>query len=127
MRTYSLIIVITIFFATSFVPHSVAQDRKDSLQKVTAASTKHGQPKGEVDLALEELNKQGESVFTDCKKCKGSKDIITSGVTNGRAIDIPQPAYPAVAAVAHAYGDVVVSLIIDKQGHVIAAQIEIGP
>jgi TonB family protein len=127
MRKHSLIIFVAIFFATSFVPHSVAQDRKESLQRVTAAGTKNDQPKGEVDLALEDLNKQGEGVFRDClKKCKDSKNIITSGVTNGRAVDIPQPAYPVVAAAAHAYGDVVVLLIIDKQGHVIAAQIETG-
>lgn len=46
----------------------------------------------------------------------------TSGeVLNGKAIDLPAPAYPAIARQAHASGVVVVQVIIDESGSVIAA------
>ena len=46
---------------------------------------------------------------------------ITGGVLNGKALVLPQPAYPAIARAAHASGTVLVQVLIDEQGDVTAA------
>ena len=46
---------------------------------------------------------------------------ISGGVLNGRALSLPKPAYPAIARQAHASGTVVVQVLIDENGNVIAA------
>jgi len=46
---------------------------------------------------------------------------IEGGVLNGKALELPQPPYPALARAAHASGTVVVQVIIDEQGNVSAA------
>ena len=46
---------------------------------------------------------------------------IEGGVLNGKALALPPPAYPAIARAAHAYGTVMVQVLIDEQGNVIAA------
>jgi TonB family protein len=46
---------------------------------------------------------------------------IESGVLNGKALELPHPAYPPIARMAHASGMVTVQVIIDEQGNVIAA------
>jgi len=49
------------------------------------------------------------------------KTKIEGGVLNGKALSLPQPAYPAIARAAHASGPVRVQVIIDEQGFVAAA------
>ena len=51
----------------------------------------------------------------------GSEAAITSGVLNGRAVVLPRPKYPAIAAAAHADGTVTVQVTIDESGNVISA------
>ena len=46
---------------------------------------------------------------------------ISGGVLNGRALSLPKPSYPAIARQAHASGTVVVQVLIDENGAVIAA------
>jgi protein TonB len=47
---------------------------------------------------------------------------ISGGVLNGKAINLPKPAYPAIARQAHASGTVVVQVTIDENGNVISAR-----
>lgn len=47
---------------------------------------------------------------------------IEGGVLNGKALELPQPAYPAIARAAHASGTVSVQVLINEQGNVIAAR-----
>ena len=49
------------------------------------------------------------------------KTKIEGGVLNGKALSLPRPDYPALARAAHASGTVVVQVLIDEQGNVIAA------
>jgi TonB family protein len=49
------------------------------------------------------------------------KTKIEGGVLNGKALALPQPAYPAIARAAHASGTVSVQVLIDEEGNVIAA------
>ena len=50
-----------------------------------------------------------------------STGSITGGVLNGRALKLGRPEYPAVARMAHASGTVVVQVLIDEEGNVVAA------
>jgi protein TonB len=46
---------------------------------------------------------------------------ISGGVLNGKAINLPTPAYPPIARAAHAAGTVVVQVLIDENGSVVSA------
>jgi TonB family protein len=46
---------------------------------------------------------------------------ISGGVLNGKALELPKPAYPDIARAAHASGTVVVQVLIDEDGNVISA------
>ena len=51
---------------------------------------------------------------------------ISGGVLNGKAIRLVQPPYPAIARSAHASGQVVVQVLIDENGNVVAAHATSG-
>jgi TonB family protein len=57
---------------------------------------------------------------------KPPADAISGGVLNGKAIELPKPAYPAIAKAAHASGTVVVQVVVDESGDVISAQATSG-
>jgi len=46
---------------------------------------------------------------------------ISGGVLNGKAVSLPQPAYPPIAKASHASGTVTVQVVIDESGNVISA------
>ena len=46
---------------------------------------------------------------------------IEGGVLNGRALELPKPAYPIIARAAHASGAVLVQVLIDEEGNVVSA------
>ena len=78
--------------------------------------------KGEVDVLLKEMREHNEPVVKSClENCKES-DLQGGNVTVGEAINKVQPVYPPIARAAHATGEVVVMVIIDEEGKVIAAQ-----
>ena len=55
----------------------------------------------------------------------GTKKItapISGGVLNGKAINLPKPAYPPVARAAHASGAVTVQVVVDEEGQVLTAR-----
>lgn len=47
---------------------------------------------------------------------------ISGGILNGKALALPIPAYPPIARAAHASGTVMVQVLIDEEGNVIAAK-----
>lgn len=47
---------------------------------------------------------------------------ISGGVLNGKAIELPQPVYPAIAKAAKASGSVVVQVTVDESGNVTSAR-----
>lgn len=63
--------------------------------------------------------KPGES--TAPEKAPGERAPISGGVLNGKAIYLPQPEYPPIAAQAKAAGNVAVQVLIDEAGTVISA------
>lgn len=62
--------------------------------------------------------KSGEEKYTPPLTIPKS---ISGGVVNGKALFLPQPAYPPIARQAHASGVVTVQVTIDENGNVISA------
>ncbi|HMG74374.1 MAG TPA: TonB family protein [Pyrinomonadaceae bacterium] len=123
MNRISATLAATIFLL-SFSPILAAQEPKPTPSPVPPVQADKDQPKGEVDLALDELKKRHEGILTMVDEQSAESDKkITKGVINGRAIELVQPTYPAIARAAHASGPVSVLVIIDKDGKVMAAQI----
>ena len=58
---------------------------------------------------------------------ENQKGIIRSGVITGKAINLPQPSYPASANSAGVEGSVAVEVLIDEDGKVIEAKAISGP
>ena len=117
---------IAILFAVSLTCESFAQDTKDSPLKTatSAAGSAKDESKGEVDSALAELIKRGEIVVkAEGEKSGNVQDNKSGGIVNGRALELVTPAYPVIARSAHASGEVIVRVLIDKEGRVMAAQI----
>jgi TonB family protein len=53
-------------------------------------------------------------------------EMISGGVLNSKAIELPEPEYPEEARRQHAIGRVIVSVIVDETGKVISAEVEDG-
>lgn len=51
-----------------------------------------------------------------------AEGAINGGVLNGKALELPKPAYPPIARAAHASGTVVVQVLIDEDGNVVSAR-----
>jgi len=60
--------------------------------------------------------------LTDISAQDNLPKTINGGVLNGKAIDLPKPAYPAEAREANAEGTVAVRITIDEAGNVISAE-----
>ena len=78
------------------------------------------EPQHEIDLALEAAKKRGEKILAACLENCGD-DLDEKNLVKGRALALPQPAYPPIARAAHVSGTVTVRVIIDREGNVIAA------
>ena len=121
--------LVAILFAVSLTCESFAQDTKDSPLKTatSAAGAAKDESKGEVDLVFADLIKRGEIVLkADGEKSVNAQDKDLGGVINGRALELVTPAYPTIARSARASGEVIVRVIIDKVGNVMAAQVVDG-
>jgi TonB family protein len=124
MKKATLPLVVFSLICSQFC-QAIAQENKVSSQKptTTSSTTDIEHPKSEVDLMLEEAKKRGEPIMGTClEKCGEDSNAKTpDGVETGHALELPQPAYPLLAARAHASGDVRVQVIVDIDGKVIAA------
>ena len=77
-------------------------------------------PKTEVDGLIEKAKEKGEIVLARClENCGDNK--VEGDVETGQALELPKPRYPQMARMAHVSGQVVVRLIIDVDGTVMAA------
>jgi TonB family protein len=70
-------------------------------------------------------NDEAECLSAEYPKRKG-KSIISLGVINGKAIDIPKPEYPKAARAVKISGEVKVGVVIDEKGEVAWGRIETG-
>ena len=76
--------------------------------------------KNSIDQAVAEARERGETIIESCLvDCEDA--AIQEGFEPGKIINRPQPAYPPIAAAAHATGTVEVKVIVDVDGKVISA------
>ena len=79
-------------------------------------------PRNSVEKFIDDARARGETVLGTCiDNCGETEDQGGGDLQKGRALELPKPAYPPIAAAAHASGDVRVQVVIDKDGTVIAA------
>lgn len=107
--------------AAGYQPCAAQPPVRVAKQGVDSSQTQ--EPKGEVDLLLEDLKKQNETVLRHCiENCPESEAAGDTQVKTGRSVDRVMPEYPASARAARVSGAVVVLVLIDETGNVIAAQ-----
>jgi len=107
-----ILILLSAFLILWAGSHASAQDKKQP------AETER--PKTEVDTQLEKAKERGELVLARClENCGDNK--VEGDVEAGHALEMPKPRYPQMARMAHVSGQVVVQLIIDVDGTVMAA------
>jgi len=77
---------------------------------------------GEVDRLVAELNKKQEKLVSVCLDHCDSQGHLIQARNVVEFDERIQPEYPAIARAAHATGSVVVLMVVDEEGKVIAAQ-----
>jgi TonB family protein len=107
-----ILMLLSAFLILSTGVHASAQDKKQT------AETE--QPKTEVDTLLEKAKEKGEIVVARCLQDCGDQ-TVDGNVEVGRALELPTPRYPEMARMAHVSGEVMVQLIVDVDGTVMAA------
>lgn len=82
-------------------------------------------PQGEVDRYL--AGHSGEFIGSPSSDNGGATSATnTAKVTEGKVISRPEPDYPPIARAARAQGQVVVRIVADEEGKVVAAQVVSG-
>jgi TonB family protein len=123
-----------------FLSSFVLPDKVEQQQEVAAATAANTSAPAEAALTRKPAGKEGtdetqKAEGTDdpnrevktgdassgAEKKPGERAPISGGVLNGKALSLPQPEYPAIAAQAHAGGTVTVQVLIDESGNVISA------
>jgi TonB family protein len=113
---------ITLIAATLLVAIGLSiSEAQNNTSSQDVVSKNKVQNSREVDRLLEELKIKNENVAKSCLENCDSKQIADK-VTGGGIVDKILPEYPPIARAAHASGNVVVLIMIDEDGKVIAAQ-----
>lgn len=128
MKYFRMTLYIAAFSALNLIcaavgyQHCAAQTTV-SVAKQGVDSTQTQETKGEVDLLLEDLKKLNETVLRHCiENCPESEAAGDTQVKTGRSVNRVMPEYPPTARAARVTGNVVVLILIDEDGNVIAAQ-----
>ena len=114
-----ILVLLSAFLIWSSGSSAFAQDKKPTGVATTQAATETEKPKTEVDQLLEKARERGEFVLARCLENCG-ESAIEGDLEAGRALELPKPSYPPLARAARASGQVVVQLIIDVDGTVMA-------
>ena len=109
-------ILLTALLLLSTGLNAMAQEQTQSPKPSVSSETEQ---KTTIDKLVDEAKARGETVLKACLENCG--DQTGEDIKVGRALELPTPEYPAIARAAHASGQVVVQIIIDVDGTVIAA------
>jgi TonB family protein len=122
MRCFQIVALNLLFTAFLVAAASAQEEEKpDAADKTNnrESVSKDSRSKGDVDALLQKLRKSNEKVFERClENCGKSKDTVK---------EKPRPEYPAEAKARRVSGKVVVRVVIDEQGDVMAVQAVGGP
>jgi TonB family protein len=123
----SLLVVFSVCASsTSVAQDNQVRDRANTEQAVAV----NKKPKNEVESMLEDARKRGETIIhtclENCEEDPGANTVEDQGFEKGRFVILPKPPYPRIARAAGISGNVIVQVIIDVDGNVIAASIASG-
>src|SRR5436305_7218267 len=107
-------IVSTIFYRTASPSMSISR-RESVIEQRAVLVTRSEQIS---TCSCHQGSDEGEQVKYEAT----ARAPISGGVINGKAVSLPQPAYPAIGKAAHASGTVVVQVVIDERGCVVSAR-----
>ncbi len=126
MRQTTFTVLVLLFLSTALT--APAQENKTAAQKPPAKVTTDGEkPKNEVEKMMAVAKERGEEIVLGCPDgCGKNRDTAGPGILNGKAVQLPKPAYPPIARAAHAEGVVDVQVLIDYKGRVVAAAVISG-
>ena len=116
----SRILILLSAFLIATGSSAFAQDNKQSGVATTQAATETEKPKTEVEQLLEKARERGELVVARCLENCG-ENAIEGNVEAGRALELPKPSYPPLARAPRVSGQVVVQVIIDVDGTMMAS------
>lgn len=119
MRHLTFTLLISLFLATAFTAQAQEDKKPEQKPETPAATTDTERPKNEVDKMIAKVQAKGGAVI-GCEAPCGER-ANGNGLLNGEATSLPKPAYPPIARAAYAQGTVVVQVLIDYDGKVIAA------
>ena len=128
--TLALLILFSLW-SISFSSAAIAQEKKATAQAQDAELVAiNKKPKNEVESMLEDARKLGETIIRTClhhcdKNAEANK-LENENFLKGRFVRLPKPAFPRLARAASISGLVIVQVIIDLDGSVIAASVSSG-
>jgi len=115
-----------LFTATLICASGVQAQTTVIASKSDTPSVQTQETTNSLDSILEDLRKLNEPVVRGCFDPCSDADQSQSQVKLAPAIDLVMPEFPAIARAAHATGRVVVAVVIDERGKVIAAHAASG-
>ena len=87
-------------------------------------------PKNEVETMLENARERGETIIRTClENCDENRDanaVENEDFAKGRIVRLPKPPYPPLARAGSISGVVLVQVVIDLDGSIIAASVSTG-
>jgi TonB family protein len=96
--------------------------RQETSSSEQTTSKRDKRSSGEVDRILEDLNLRREDVVESClENCEKAQEP-SKKISGGGLVTKMKAAYPPIAVAARASGKVLVLIVIDEEGKVIAAQ-----
>jgi TonB family protein len=105
-------------FSLSFMSFTAIRQNVANAQEQTPQK----EALGEVERLVAELHKKHEKVIKTCLEHCDSQKHASPDITDGKFDQKVQPEYPAIARAARVSGNVVVLILIDEEGKVMAAQ-----
>lgn len=118
--SFTLSLMLNFLCALSIAAQS-GQTPTNAASAQKPSSGKSEEQKNEVELALEDAKKRGETILAACLEEDCGDGLDEKALLKGKATALPRPAYPPIARAAHVAGTVTVRVIINTEGNVIAA------
>jgi TonB family protein len=126
------IVALTTVFTICMAASTVSPQEKQAPAQMNDAQlvAANKKPKNEVELVLENARKRGETIIHTClENCDENPEanaVENEDFAKGRIVRLPKPSYPPLARLANVSGVVIVQVIIDLDGSIIAASVSTG-
>jgi NADH dehydrogenase FAD-containing subunit len=121
MRQLTFALLIALFLAAALTAQAQENQKPEKKLAPLEIIADGEKPKNEVEKMIVKAHERGDIIVGCRMPCDATVDGQQPGFMNGDAISLPKPAYPPIARAAYAQGSVLVQVLIDYDGKVIAA------